>query len=433
MDLIFTIEPENVKTILATKFKDYGLTSRRKRAFHPLLGWGIFSADGAEWKHSRELIRPNFARDQVADLDSFEEHVNLLIDAIPKDGKTTVDLQELFFGLTIDTATEFLFGESTNVLLGRDTRGSRTNLDFAEAWNRSQIEVQENLRSMFLYGAHNKKYTKIVHAYVQKYVQQALRYREDFIRDPEKAASKNGRYVFMHELVKATDDPVRIRDEMLNVLLAGRDTTASLLGNIWFTLARRPDIWAKLRKEVDETLKGQRPTFSQLKDMKYLQAIMNECTQTPLHPRPHHTANRHPALRLDPVVPMNSRQATTDTVLPLGGGPTGTSPVLVRAGQMVNYAVWAMHRRPDLYGPDAEEFKPERWERLRTKWEYLPFNGGPRLCIGQQYALTEAGYTTVRMVQRFARGEGRDERPGAENITLTTCNLNGTKVVLTPG
>ena len=64
---------------------------------------------------------------------------------------------------------------------------------------------------------------------------------------------------------------------MLNVLLAGRDTTASLLGNIWFTLARRPDIWAKLRKEVQDTLHGQRPTFEQLKEMKYLRAIINEC------------------------------------------------------------------------------------------------------------------------------------------------------------
>lgn len=415
LDALFTIEAENVQTILATKFKDYELTSRRKRAFHPLLGWGIFSTDGADWKHSRELIRPNFARDQVADLDTFEEHVNVMIDAIPKDGKTTVDLQELFFGLTIDTATEFLFGESTNVLLGRDTPGSRVNLDFAEAWNRSQLEVQENLRSILLYRTQNKKHTRIVHDYVGKYVQQALQYRRDFIRDPEKATTKNGRYVFMHELVKATDDPVRIRDEMLNVLLAGRDTTASLLGNIWFTLARRPDIWAKLRSEVDETLKGQRPTFSQLKDMKYLKAVMNE------------------SLRLDPVVPMNSRQAITDTVLPLGGGPSGTSPILVRKGEIVNYAVWAMHRRREYYGPDAEEFKPERWERIRPTWEYLPFNGGPRMCIGQQYALTEAGYTTVRMVQRFAKVEGRDERPWTESLTLTACNLNGTKVVLTPG
>lgn len=282
LDLICTIEAENVKTVLATKFKDYELPSTRKKAFHPLLGWGIFTNDGADWKHSRELLRPNFARDQVADLDNFEEHLGLMIDAIPKDGKTTVDLQELFFGLTIDTATEFLFGESTNVLRGRNSPESRANLKFAEAWHQAQLELENKLVSSFLHRVPKefKANIKIVHEHLDKYVQQGLQYRKDFIRDPEKATSKTGRYVFMHELVKAIDDPVRVRDEILNVLLAGRDTTASLLGNMWFTLARRPDIWAKLQREIEETLGGKRPTFEQLKDMKYLRAVMNECEQT---------------------------------------------------------------------------------------------------------------------------------------------------------
>lgn len=282
--MIFTIEAENVKTVLATKFKDYELSLRRKKAFHTLLGVGIFTNDGANWKHSRELIRPNFVRDQVADLNNFEEHVNLMIDAIPKDGEMTVDLQELFYGLTIDTATEFLLGESTNVLLRTDTPESRANLNFAEAWHRSQLEVQNGARGSFFHRTPKqyKKDVKVVTDYVGKYVQQGLQYRKEFICEPEKATSNNGRYIFMHELVKATNDPVRIRDEMLSVLLAGRDTTAGLLGNMWFTLARRPDIWAKLRKEVDEILQGKRPTYEQLKEMKYLRAVMNECMQTPL-------------------------------------------------------------------------------------------------------------------------------------------------------
>ena len=283
MEMIFTIEAENVKTVLATKFRDYELPSRRKEAFHPLLGAGIFANDGADWKHSRELIRPNFIRDQVADLDNFEEHVKFMIDAIPKDGKTTVDLQEFFFDLTIDTATEFLFGESTNVLLRKNTPESRANMDFAEAWHRSQLETQNRLRAGFFYLSpkQNREDIKVVRDYVGKYVQQALRHRKEFIRDLEKANSNNGRYIFMHELVKATDDPVRLLEEMLSVLLAGRDTTASLLGNLWFTLARRHDVWIKLRKEVDETLQGKRPSFEQLKEMKYLKAVINECMQAP--------------------------------------------------------------------------------------------------------------------------------------------------------
>lgn len=71
------------------------------------------------------------------------------------------------------------------------------------------------------------------------------------------------------------------------------------------------------------------------------------------------------ALRLFPVVALNARAAVHDTTLPVGGGPDGKSPVFVKKGQSVNYTVYVMHRRKDLYGEDAEEFKPERWETLR--------------------------------------------------------------------
>ena len=89
-------------------------------------------------------------------------------------------------------------------------------------------------------------------------------------------------------------------------------------------------------------------------------------------------------LRLFPVVPLNSRTAFVDSVLPLGGGPDGKSPIFVSKGSIVMYSVHSMQRRKDLYGEDADEFKPERWETLRPGWEYLPFNGGPRICIGRK-------------------------------------------------
>lgn len=93
-----------------------------------------------------------------------------------------------------------------------------------------------------------------------------------------------------------------------------------------------------------------------------------------------------------------------------------------------------MHRRTDFYGPDAEEFRPERWENetVHPRWGYLPFNGGPRICIGQQYALTEVGYVIVRMAQEFRVLESRDAGEWEESLTLTLCSRNGTKVCLTP-
>lgn len=140
------------------------------------------------------------------------------------------------------------------------------------------------------------------------------------------------------------------------------------------------------------------------------------------------------ALRLHPVVPRNERQAVRDTVLPCGGGKDGLSPVFVPKGTLVCYNVYAMHRRADIYGPDAEEFRPERWRdgTLRPKWGFLPFNGGPRICIGQRYALTEVGYVLVRMVQSFEKLESRDPGPWEESLALTLCSRNGARVSLKP-
>jgi cytochrome P450 len=99
-----------------------------------------------------------------------------------------------------------------------------------------------------------------------------------------------------------------------------------------------------------------------------------------------------PALRLYPPVPVNTRTATRTTVLPTGGGPDGTAPVLISAGSAVAFSVYSMHRRPDLYGMDAELFRPERWDEdmplqrdpVTAKWGYLPFHGGPRMCLGSK-------------------------------------------------
>lgn len=86
--VINTIDPENITTILTTRFDDYGVGSRRKEAFAPLLGKSIFQVDGPQWKHSRGLIRPCFSKAQVENLPKFDVHVTNLIKAIPKDGWT---------------------------------------------------------------------------------------------------------------------------------------------------------------------------------------------------------------------------------------------------------------------------------------------------------------------------------------------------------
>ena len=272
-DMIQTIEPDNLKTLLALNFKDWSLGDRRKNAMTPLLGPGIFTTDGAAWQHSREMLRPNFTRSQVGDLTTFETHVDQLIKNLPRNG-STVDLQELFFQLTMDSATEFLFGESTNCL-GSDTAPG-PNMEFAECWNRGQEACAEASRSgklgkLLSSQVQFKKDTQFVQDFVDRFVRKGLELRKNM--DVEKAGEE--RYIFLHELVKQTSDPVQIRSELLNILLAGRDTTASLLSDVWFILARRPDVWQKLRAEVD-ALGGEPPEYQQIKEMKYLRAVLNE-------------------------------------------------------------------------------------------------------------------------------------------------------------
>ncbi|PQE07719.1 cytochrome P450 alkane hydroxylase protein [Rutstroemia sp. NJR-2017a BVV2] len=363
------------------------------------------------------LVRPNFTRSQVADLNIFEKHIQILFSQIPRDG-STFDLQSLFFKFTLDSATEFLFGESVHSLTSAE--GSEQQ-NFGDAFDLAQVKLE----SRFSLGrmvklVHDSKFDeacKVVHAFVDKIVNAAL--AKSDAKDAEKAVDGDGqpgRYIFLHEMIKSTRDPKQLRSELLSLLLAGRDTTASLLSNTFYILARRPDIWKKLKAEVDE-LHGEKPDYETIKQMKYTKYVLNE------------------SLRLYPSVPTNARFASRDTVLPLGGGPNGQSPIHIPKGAAVAWSTWTMHRRKDIYGDDAAEFRPERWEPdagLRPGWGYLPFSGGPRICVGQQFALTEASYTIVRMLQEFGGIEDRDGSAWVEKFALTVCSAKGVLVGMTP-
>lgn len=131
----------------------------------PFLGEGIFTTDGAAWQHSREMLRPNFVRSQVDDIDMFERHAQNVFHSIPRDG-SMVRLQDIFLSMTLDIATEFLFGESTGCLgLGG---GNKEAEGFVEAFTYAQnyLEGQEGgwgILSMFLPNARLKSEYKIIH------------------------------------------------------------------------------------------------------------------------------------------------------------------------------------------------------------------------------------------------------------------------------
>lgn len=110
------------------------------------------------------------------------------------------------------------------------------------------------------------------------------------------------------------------------------------------------------------------------------------------------------SLRLRPAIGSVVRAALQDTVLPVGGGQTGygQDPIYVEKGNLVMFSFYAMQRRKDIFGDDAEVFRPERWETLQLPpWSFLPFRGGRRSCPGRQLALTEMAYATVQLVTRL--------------------------------
>lgn len=277
---IMTIEPENIKTILASKFDDFGLGGRLE-SFSPLLTGGIFVSDGEPWKHSRALVRPAFTRNQVADLDSFETHTQDLIAKIPKDG-STIDLGPLFYRLMFDQASEFLLGESVNSQNGdEDSPQARFGVAFDYAVG---ALGQTGTSGIMSYLWPNRRFfrdCKTIHDFIGGFVQKARSRQASLLqneKDPQnKDNLKPGRYVFIDELAKATDDPRQIMDELLSILLAGRDTTASMLTSAFYILGKRPDIFAKLKAEADQ-LGDEPPDYERLKNMRYLKYFLNEST-----------------------------------------------------------------------------------------------------------------------------------------------------------
>ena len=125
------LNPRNLEVVLSKNFDHYNF-GVRPSVFTPLLGDGIFTQDGAAWKKSRELLRKQFVRAQYQNLNHFSEQIDNLMENLPEDG--VVDLQPLFFNLTLDTATALLFGELVYSLRAGIDQGEENKL-FAESFN----------------------------------------------------------------------------------------------------------------------------------------------------------------------------------------------------------------------------------------------------------------------------------------------------------
>ncbi|KAF2734438.1 cytochrome P450 [Polyplosphaeria fusca] len=406
--LVMTAHPENVKTILATKHGQFDIGHIREDLGQVYMRKGIFTTQASDWHSSRAFVRPAFNKMNYMGLEYLERHFQRLLQNIPADG-LAFDLQPLLFAYTLNTISEMLFGVCVEDL-GYDDADMQK---FHEAEKCMRVK---GLRAVHLSTLSNTaarlyrsseliKSAKVFHQFVADMVSKSVE-RYQFLE-------KGARYSLLHDSMERTGDVQRARDEATNLLFAGRDTGAVLMSNVFFTLSRRPDLWTKLRAEVSQ-LNGNLPSYEDLKNMRYLNNIIKE------------------ANRLFPVVPFNYREALVDTTIPMGGGPNGTTPLFVAKGTYVMYCTYAMHRDTSVYGANALDFNPDRWDdpQLRPGWAYVPFNGGPRTCIGQNMAQTEMSYTIVRMLQNFDGIRSEDSAPFKPSTNFVMANVNGAKMSL---
>jgi cytochrome P450 len=170
----------------------------------------------------------------------------------------------------------------------------------------------------------------------------------------------------------------QLRDEAMTLYLAGHETTALTLTWSWYLIATHSSVEVKLVEEWGRILGGRSPTPDDLTNLPYTDAVITE------------------AMRVYPPVYLIGREATTD--LELGG-------YRVKRGDTIFMSQWVSHRDPRYFGPDPESFRPERWldglAKRIPKYAYFPFGGGPRVCLGNTFALMEAAILLATVGQRY--------------------------------
>lgn len=360
--------PDYVEQVLVTDARHY-IKHFGARLYKPVLGNGLVTSEGDFWLRQRKLSQPAFLKSRVQAYAPVMAELTDRMVAGWQDGRR-VDIHHEFSGLTSAIALKTLFDlddpgdRETFVLALRETFTSLTGRLFSLSgmlplW--LPTPTNRRLRSSI------RHLNEVVDGYIAR----------------GRARSTPGTDL-LSRLVAARDDdgqPMtdrQLRDEAMTLYLAGHETTALTLSWAWFLLAQHPAVEAKLVAEWASVLGGRTPAVEDLTKLPYTDAVITE------------------AMRVYPPVYLVGREATRD--LELGGYP-------VRKGTTIFMSQWVSHRDPRYFGPDPESFRPERWlDGLASripKYAYYPFGGGPRVCIGNTFALMEAAILLAGVGQHY--------------------------------
>jgi len=374
-----------------TKSFDYQILAR-------LLGNGLVTSEGALWLRQRRLMQPMFHRQKIAAfgammtectaemLDRWKPRAESgeAFDVVPEMMRLTLHIVGRAL-LTMDLTTQAdQIGRNMTIA---NEAFAEFNLSTLMPW----LPTPGNLRF--------KKAARELRAMVLDVIAQRRREGRDYgdllsmllaVRDEETGEGMNDE---------------QLRDEVLTLILAGHETTATSLSWIWYLLSQHPEVEAKLHAELDEVLSGRAPGMSDLNHLTYTGMVVDE------------------AMRLYPPVWAVGRAAIDDDEIMGYRIPKGSNLLLSQ---------YHAHRHPSFW-ENPERFDPERFSAERSegrpRYAFFPFGGGPRMCIGNIFALTEAQLVLASVAQRYRLRMVPDHRIELQPL-VTLRSRYGVKVTL---
>ena len=387
-------DPALVHEVLVVKNDKFEKAQLLRDAVGAFLGKGLLTNEGESWKRQRKLVQPafHFQRIEAYGTAMAEETTRTI--AHWRDGETR-DVSHDMMAITLYIVNRTLFNA--------DVHGQADHVgELMHVLLEGANEVINNTETWF------EKITRIKHRRQEQAIADLKRIVDEIIREHQAKGGDTGDLLSM--LLAARDEEgqpmseAQLRDEVITLFVAGHETTANAVTWALYLLSQHTDVECKLRSELAQ-LHGKPPTVRDLQRLPYLEQVIKE------------------SMRLYPPAGGATRQPIED--LELGG-------YRVRKGDMIAISSYAMHRNPQFF-PDPERFDPERFsperEAQTPKYAYLPFGAGPRVCIGNVFALMESRIILATILQRWTLALAPGENVKAEQL-FTIRPRNGLKMVV---
>ena len=355
-----------IEQVLVTDAKHY-IKHFGARAFKPVLGNGLVTSEGAFWHRQRKLVQPAFLKARVQSyVPAMVELTNQMLNAWTSGKRAQIDFE--FEALTSKIALKTLFDLDDHGDRERFDGVLKLAFDLMNARLRRIIKLPlwvptpANLRLQMAIAELDRTVQGFIASGRSRHHQE-----NDLLSRLLLAQHEDGRLMSDRQL----------RDEAMTLYLAGHETTALTLAWSWYLLSQHRRVEEKLVSEWQRVLRGVAPTAQHLQRLPYTAAVIAE------------------SMRLFPPVYVIGREATTE--LELGG-------YRVKPGYTVLMSQWVNHR-DQIFFPDPEEFRPERWQdglaKRLPKFAYYPFGGGQRICVGSTFALIEATIILAAVGQHY--------------------------------